>query len=375
MQVDVCRLCGHGRTEVALRLAGAPRDVMHLLKAEQRATDRAVDVEVRTCGSCGFVQLNPLLDEQYYDDYLMVATHSAQMQDFQRKQAQDFIQRFTLHGKHVLEAGCGDGSFSTHLKNAGAKVFGIEPSHRTREIAISRGHNVEEGYLTAERKLIHGPFDAFVTRQVLEHVPDVHDFLTGIRRNLKTGAVGLIEVPCLEKALADLRYYDFFTDHVNYFSRPTLELAARLNGFEPIETYPDMFDEYNVALVRAVEPPRLAPIQDESSRLASELRRIVDEHNAAGKKIAIWGAGGKGLTVLALAKLSKIAGLFDSDRFKHGLYTPVSHWLIEAPSADRLRNIDAVVVTAMAYHKEIEQQLRGDFKFMGRILFVSPQLK
>lgn len=375
MQVDRCRLCSHGRTEESLVLPGAPRDIQHLLRADQIAGDVAVDVRVRTCVSCGFVQIDPVLGEAYYDDYLMGTTHSAQMQQYQSRQAQEFVRRFGLVGKRVFEAGCGDGSFSAHLRDSGAEVFGIEPSVKFRELALARGLNIEEGYVTANRQLLRGPFDAFVTRQVLEHVPDIHDFLTGIRRNMRPGAVGLIEVPCLEKALSDLRYYDFFTDHVNYFSRPTLELAARLNGFEIIESFPDMFDEYNVALVRAVDPPTLKAVQSESTRLAAELRRIVEEAGALGRKVAVWGAGGKGLTVLALANLPKIEALLDSDPFKHGLYTPVSHLLIEAPTAERLRDVDTVVVTAMAYHQEIELQLRNQCSFGRKILFLSPKLK
>jgi SAM-dependent methyltransferase len=275
----------------------------------------------------------------------------------------------------VLEAGCGDGNFCNHLKEAGARPFGIEPSRRFRELAISRGFDVEEGYLTAGRKLSAGPFDAFATRQVLEHVPDIHDFLGGIRHNVVTGAVGLIEVPSLEKALTDCRYYDFFSDHVNYFSRPALELAARLNGFEVIESRFDMFDEYNVVLVRAIDPPDMSEIQSTSTSLANELRSIAEECAAAGKKVAIWGAGGKGLTVLALAQLQGIEALFDSDQFKQGRYTPVSHLLVEAPSAQRLADLDAVVVTAMAYHKEIESQLRDHFGFAGKIFFIGRQLR
>jgi SAM-dependent methyltransferase len=360
---------------VALRLPGAPRDIQHLLRAEHLASDKPVDIEVRSCGSCGFVQINPLLEDRYYDDYLMGTTHSAQMQELQRRQARDFVGRFGLAGKKVFEAGCGDGSFSAHLRDAGAQVSGIEPSRRFRELAIARGFDVEEGYLDAGRQLRNGPFDGFATRQVLEHVPDIHSFLTGIRRNLRPGAAGFIEVPSLEKALADLRYYDFFTDHVNYFSRATLELAVRLNGFELIETFADMYDEYNVALVRAVDPPSLADIQAESTRLADELRRLVTDAGAAGKKVAIWGAGGKGLTVLALARLPKVEALVDSDPFKQGRYTPVSHLLVEAPSAERLSGVDTVVVTAMAYHKEIEKQLRGEFAFKGTVLFLSPKLR
>ncbi|NWO96054.1 class I SAM-dependent methyltransferase, partial [Escherichia coli] len=141
------------------------------------------------------------LDDDYYDDYLMTTSHSNQMQSYQRDQAQDFVIRFDLKGKHVREMGCGDGNYLDHLREAGAVVSGIEPSKRFRALAVEKGYAVEAGYVTADRRLADGPFDGFVTRQVLEHVPDINDFLIGIRRNLKPGAYGLIEVPSLEKAL------------------------------------------------------------------------------------------------------------------------------------------------------------------------------
>ncbi|WP_204308421.1 hypothetical protein, partial [Escherichia coli] len=61
--------------------------------------------------SCRFVQLSDTLDDDYYDDYLMTTSHSNQMQSYQRDQAQDFVIRFDLKGKHVREMGCGDGNY------------------------------------------------------------------------------------------------------------------------------------------------------------------------------------------------------------------------------------------------------------------------
>ena len=375
MQTLSCRLCGHLETAVALVLPGSPRNIQNLLKTADLAKDSAVDLTVIQCKRCSFVQLPPVLEDTYYDDYLMGTTHSLQMQKYQQRQAGDFVARVGLHDKKVFEAGCGDGSFSVHLQQAGARVFGIEPSHRFRQLALAKGLAVEAGYVTASRVLPQAPFDGFVTRQVLEHVPDIHDFLTGIRFNLADGAVGLIEVPSLEKALADNRYYDFFADHVNYFSLPTLALALQLNGFEIIETLHDMFGEYNVALVRAAQAPNLAGIQRTSTDLAAELRLFVDSHHAKKQKVAVWGAGGKGLSVMATAGIKHIDLMVDSDTFKQGMHTPVSHFLVQAPSPELLRGIDAVIVTAMAYRAEIEATLRGPYAYTGTLAFLGQHLE
>lgn len=375
MQNIPCRLCGRANTELALSLPGSPRNIQRLLDAADLARDRAIDLAVRSCSRCGFVQLPPVLDDDYYDDYLMRANHSPQMERHQQVQAHQFVERFGLAGKRVIEVGCGEGSGMDHLRNAGAVVFGIEPSRRLRELALANGHQVEGCYVTADHQLQHGPFDAFMSRQVLEHVPDIHGFLTGIRQNLVPDAVGLIEVPSLEKALADRRYYDFFSDHVNYFSLDTLRLALTLNGFEVIDTGHGMLGEYNVALVRVAAHPRLDDIQSTSTALAQELRQFVAEQHATGRKVAVWGAGGKGLSVLATAQINDIDLLVDSDSFKQGLYTPVSQLLVCAPSKDNLRDIGAVIITAMAYRSEIESELRTRFGYTGAIAVLGHHLQ
>lgn len=375
MQDLSCRLCGNGETRLVLSLRSAPRNIQRLLRKQDLARDSSIDLEVMSCTRCGFVQLPPVLESDYYDDYLMRANHSNQMEQHQSQQARNFVERFGLAGKKVIEVGCGEGSGMRHLAAAGVQVFGVEPSRPLREIAVSAGLQVQDAYVTPQGLLEHGPFDAFVSRQVLEHVPDIHGFLTGVRRNLADGAVGLIEVPSLEKALRDRRYYDFFSDHVNYFSLDTLRCAVELNGFTVLDSFHAMFDEYNVVLVKALSMPDLAEVQRTSVDLAADIRSFVREHHASGKKVGVWGAGGKGLSVLASLGIKGIDLLVDSDPFKQGLYTPVSHILVQAPTIEAITSLDAIIVTAMAFKSEIEQQLRHVYRFRGTIAFLGRQLE
>lgn len=362
-----CRLCGHSLLQTVLTLNNAPRNVQRLFRPEQLHLDRSVELIVLCCERCNLVQVDPLLEDAYYDDYMMLATHSPQVQQYQQRQSHDFVRDFNLIGKAVKEIGCGDGSYLDHLRNAGCKTSGVEPSARSREIALSRGHSVESGYVDGTRRLVDGPYDGFVTRQVLEHVPDINGFLTGIRLNLTSGAVGLVEVPSLEKALQDRRFYDFFPDHVNYFSFRTLRLALELNGFEVIEIRHDMFDEYIVAYVRSCLPLSFEYLVKTVKTLSEEVHAFIQRYRKRNQKVAIWGAGGKGLSVLAAAGISDIDLLVDADPNKLGLITPVSHLKVESPSALRHAGISAVLITAMAYRKEIVKTLVGDLDFNGDI--------
>lgn len=375
MSDSSCRLCHQSALSTSITLSRVPRNVQRLFKPEEIHLDSAVELSVQTCNRCGFVQITHLLESTYYDDYLMGTLHTPQAHEYQQRLARDFVAQHNLVGKHIYEIGCGHGSYLVHLADAGARVSGIEPSDSARALAQSHGFNVDSGYIHADRVLDGGPFDAFVTRQVLEHVPDIHSFLHGIYRNLTPGGVGLVEVPSLEKLLLDRSYYNFFPDHVNYFSIPTLRLALEMNGFDVLATWHDMFDEYNIATVVRRELPDLQPVYTNSIALGNDIRSTIDRCRQAGKKVAMWGVGGKGLCVMAHAEIHDVDLLVDSDPLKQGLLTPVSRLLVRPPAALKGAGIDTVIITAMAFRYEIERTLREELEFTGSVLILGDCLK
>jgi len=219
------------------------------------------------------------------------------------------------------------------------------------------------------------PYDAFVTRQVLEHVPDPNDFLQGIRQSLGSDGVGLVEVPSLEQGLENLRFYDFFADHLNYYSTHVLRYALERNGFEVLEVVRGMEGEYNVALVRKIPEDNFANLQDTVALITRELHDFVTSCRTQGKRIAVWGAGGKGITVMAVTRLQGIAYAVDSDPHKQGRLMPVSHLPIFAPEKLLSEPVDAVILTALAHREEILKELRETLRFRGVIAVLGPRLQ
>jgi len=370
-----CRLCREGNLEPCLRLSHSPRNISRLLRHDELKSDMPIDLNVYKCQECGFVQLAQMPDSSFYDDYLMTTSHSAQMKTFQQAQASDFVQRFGLSEKRVIEVGCGDGNYLEYLHQAGANVAGVEASSRFQAMARKRGLTVFSGYVSRENPIPEAPWDGFVTRQVLEHVPDPNSFLQGIRASLASSAVGLVEVPSLEQSINGGRFYDFFVDHPNYFSTHTLRYALERNGFEVIEISRGMGGEYNVALMRVAQGFEFTGLQQMVDTLAQEISAFIESYRSTGKRVAIWGAGGKGVAALAVANIRDIAYVVDSDHYKQGLFTPVSHFPVVAPNMLTKDPVEAVVITALAYRDEIITQLRKDIGFTGKIAVLGHHLE
>jgi hypothetical protein len=101
----------------------------------------------------------------------------------------------------------------------------------------------------------------------------------------------------------------------------------------------------------------------------------VQDHHRQGRKVAVWGAGGKGLSVLASAGIRDLDLLIDSDPHKQGRYTPVSHLLVQEPTPQNIQAMDAIIITAMAYRNEIEATLRSQYGFQGQIAVLGHRLE
>jgi len=312
------------------------------------------------------------MEDRYYEEYLMSHSHARKMQAFQKQQAAAFLKHLSLDRPRVFEAGCGDGQFSLLLKESGCDVLANEPSAKAREACSAKGLRTIGGYLSSGAfGDLAGSFDAVFARQVLEHVPDPNDFLKGFRSLLRPEGVALIEVPALEQAIENDRFFDFFPDHLSYFSAHSLRHLCLRNLFEVLRLERAMDGEYHEIWLRRLEPPNLDKIRSAKDTIATAFREFLDSESRAGRRVAIWGAGGKGVLSLSLVDVSAVAYLVDLDPVKHGRHLPVSHLQVWPPEKLAQDPVDTVLITALAYKDEIASDLRGARAFKGRISCLS----
>lgn len=311
----------------------------------------------------------------YYADYIMTTTYSEKMQELQRSQAAKLVSLYEKSGgpASFVEIGCGDASFLKHVKTRIGRVCGIEPSARFAAEARLAGFDVIDGYVGAATSLTMEKFDSFASRQVFEHLPDPQDVLLGVRKMLSPGAVGLIEVPNGQRALRFKRFFEFFPDHVNYYSVNSLVALATSTGFNVIGCHESFGGDYLELWVRFEPDVALWFEQMAAHRTAvcGAFEATLRELSARRIPVAVWGCGAKTLSILAAtsgAIADQIAAVIDSDPHKQGKYVPNTSIPVVSPAAAAAFNPGVVFVLALSYREEIAAAVRERFPECRTIL-------
>ncbi len=313
---------------------------------------------------------------KYYEDYLMTTSHSKKMQELQSIQVDKLIE--INGGKKIrsfIEIGCGDGSFLNHAKNKFDDVWGIEPSKRFSETAKKNGHQIINGFVSAATSLTTLKFDAFASRQVFEHLNDPLDVLIGIKKMLNVNAVGLIEVPNGYRAIKNRRFYEFFPDHVNYFSVNSLVSLANDAGFNVISCneafggdYLELWVSNSVDIVE-----NLIELEAYRYNVVTNLKDEILRQYNEGRTLVIWGCGAKTLTIFSagLSDISDyITAIIDSDPNKQGLYIPNTAIKILSPNQCFSVNPKTIIVLALSYRNEIAELIKNNYPTCDKILTV-----
>jgi SAM-dependent methyltransferase len=366
-KMKTCKLCGANlRGEPIFSLHNVPKAAQHLPTKDKLESDAGIDLSIYQCTACSLVQLmRPPVP--YFKEVITSAFVSTKMRLFRLHQLADFVNRFGLTDKKVIEIGCGEGFYLDLLTELGVSALGLEASSKARTRGNGKGRNILSGYVEKGSYIDGQPFDGFIMINFLEHAPYPRDLLNGIYNNLASGAVGLVEVPSFEHVVKTRRFYDFVPDHMSYFSEKSFQLALEISGFEVLDCRM-VWDDYDIAAyVRKREKINLDGWNIDNNQLVNELSIVVQEYGRANKKVAVWGASHQALTLLALSKLDQIKYIIDSAPFKQGHYSPVMCTPIVSP--DRLKDdkVDAIIVMAAGYSDEVIKTLKTEMAFDGAI--------
>jgi SAM-dependent methyltransferase len=356
-----CRVCERPLfADSLLRYGNMPRVAQFLPDTTTVASDTGLDLDIRQCSGCGLVQLSgePVY---YYKDVIRASGLSGEMRAFRAKQFSEFVARFSLAGKKVIEIGCGRGEYLLVLREAGADASGLEHAEASVALCRAEGLDVSRGFVeSADTKLPGAPYDGFLILNFLEHHPDPNATLRGIHGNLAEGGVGLVEVPNFDMMLHERQFAEFMSDHLCYFTAETLSTALSINGFEVLGCTEEFHRYILSAVVRKRPKLELAGFHEQQARLRGEIHAYIGHF--APKRVAIWGAGHQALALMSLLDLGpSIRYVVDSAPFKQGRFTPATHLPIVAPSALATDPVDAVIVIAAGYSDEVARGIRARF--------------
>ena len=352
-----CKICGSSFLKSLLRYENMPAKAQFFPERKNLEKDTPVVLEVYQCLSCGVIQLasSPV---SYYKEVIRASSFSQEMQRFRKRQFRNFIKRFSLEGKKIVEIGCGQGEYLSIMKECGANTYGIEYSKKSVKQCFKKGLKVSQGFVdNAQFKIDYAPFDAFFMLSFLEHLPSPCETLRGIYNNLKEEGVGIVEVPNFNMIVKKKLFSEFISDHLFYFSKDTLRRTLEISGFEVIECKEIWYDYIISAWVRKRKKLELTSFYRHQEKVKKEIESYIKN-----KKIAVWGAGHQALAALSLFKLKdRVRYVVDSATFKQGKFTPATHIPVVSPQKLEEDPPQALIIMAGSYSDEVAKIVKEKF--------------
>jgi len=335
-----------------------PKAAQYYPEQAEFSKDLGVTLKIQQCSSCGLVQ-HTMKPVDYFKEVITVATLSEKSRLSRFNQMKNFSKKFSLSGKKVLDIGTGKGEMAEVINEAGMIGIGLEASPESVKAAKLAGRKIVQGYIGDNKIIDDAPFDAFISLNYLEHLPQPGRAIQNIYKNTTENAVGFVTVPNFEYLLKTKSLYEFVPDHISYFTKNTLRYAFEANGFEVLDCQAINEENDIAATVKKRKPLNLTEDYQYVETLIKDFQNIVADCKSKNKKVATWGAGHRTLALLALSKVKDIEYVVDSAKFKQGKFTPVSHFPIVAPEHLGENKVDlAIVMVPGLYPDEVIKTLQ-----------------
>jgi SAM-dependent methyltransferase len=402
-----CRFCGSPLEAVFADLGMSPLANSYLPPDRAGAMEPFYPLCALVCGRCLLVQLEEFeTPEAIFSDYAYFSSYSTTWLEHSRRYVEDMVERWDLdRSSHVVELASNDGYLLQYFVERGVPVLGIEPAANVAQTAVEKGvPTVVDffGVRLATRLREERRADLLLGNNVLAHVPDLNDFVGGMKLLLAEDGVITMEFPHLLALIEDNQYDTIYHEHFSYFSFLTVRRVFAAHGLrlfdvEELPTHGGSLRIYGChdedAAKLDSDRARELVAREEAAGLGSldtyrEYARGVerDKREALaflidlkrqGKSIAGYGAPAKGNTFLNYCGVRSdfLDYTVDANPHKQGHLLPGTHIPIRPLEALRETCPDIVLILPWNLREEIMQQHSYVGEWGGRFAARAPQLR
>jgi 2-polyprenyl-3-methyl-5-hydroxy-6-metoxy-1,4-benzoquinol methylase len=403
-----CRFCGAALAETFADLGMSPLSNAFIAPERANAMEKFYPLHAYVCSACRLVQLAEFESPaQIFGDYLYFSSYSESWLRHAEAYAQAMIARFGLGPQsQMIEIASNDGYLLQYFQRAGIPVLGIEPAANVAAVAIGQGIATEIaffGRITAHRLKEAGRSpDLIAANNVLAHVPDLNDFVGGLKLLLAPAGIVTVEFPHLQRLIDENQFDTIYHEHFSYFSLLTAERIFAHHGLtvfdvEELPTHGGSLRLYLRHAESAAHPVSAAVGTLRRRELdaglagAEPYRRFAETVAAtkgavlefligarrAGKKVVGYGAPAKGNTLLNYCGIRSDMIAFTVDRSPHkqGLLLPGTHIPIRDPAALIAARPDYVFILPWNLRDEIMAQMVAIRSWGGAFVVPIPRLQ
>ncbi|MGL4618019.1 MAG: methyltransferase domain-containing protein, partial [Chroococcidiopsis sp.] len=340
-------------------------------------------------------------------DYAYFSSYSDSWLRHAKAYTELMVERFKFNAaSQVVEIASNDGYLLQYFHQKGIPVLGVEPAANTAKAASEKGIPTWVkffGVNTAKEMVAEGKSaDLLLGNNVLAHVPDVNDFIGGMKIVLKPNGILTMEFPHLLQLMQQNQFDTIYHEHFSYYSFITVEKMFAAHGLtlfdvEELSTHGGSLRIYGKHS-NAVEPrvsnrvkqlktkEAAAGLEDIETYLTfgeqvkatkRKLLKFLIEAKSQGKTIAAYGAPAKGNTLLNYCGVGKdfIDYTVDRSPYKQGLFLPGTHIPILHPDKIRETQPDYVLILPWNLKEEIMTQMAYIAEWGGQFVVPIPEVR
>ena len=387
-----CRFCQHELTYEFIDLVNSPPSNSFLSIEELNDPEVFYPLKLFVCEKCFLVQIDEYKKSEkiFSDKYVYFSSFSKSWLEHARQYVDMIIARQGLNKESfVIEIGSNDGYLLQYFRAENVPCLGIEPAKSTAEVARNKGIEVVSEFFgvdLAERLAKHGKkANLVVGNNVLAHVPDINDFVKGLKILLKRNGVITLEFPHLMRLVEENQFDTIYHEHFSYLSFYTVDRifskhALTLFDVEEIPTHGGSLRIYarhqdnaskeispNVVVLHEKESSAgmrdlsyYGDFQEKANKVKHDLLTFLLAQKREGNKVVAYGAAAKGSTLLNYCGIKKdlIQFVVDASPHKQGKFLPGSHLPVVKEVRIKELRPEYVIILPWNIKDEIMEQLR-----------------
>lgn len=403
-----CRFCETPLRHTFADLGMSPLSNSYLKQEDLQKMEPFYPLHVYICENCYLVQLPEFQSpEKIFRDYAYFSSYSETWLNHAKVYAQLMIDRFGFTTKsHVIEIASNDGYLLRYFKEKNIPVLGVEPAHNVAQVATAAGIPTMVKFFSVEtaKELVNEgkQADLLVGNNVLAHVPDLNNFVEGMKIVLKPRGVITMEFPHLMRLMEENQFDTIYHEHFSYFSLITVEKVFNAHGLtlfdvEELSTHGGSLRIYACHTEDTSKPidKRISELRDReknagfrnldhylffADRVRETKRNILDfliRVKREKKSIVGYGAPAKGNTLLNYCGVSTdfIDYTVDRNPHKQGHYLPGSHISIYSPNKIKDTKPDYLLILPWNLKEEIMGQMSHVRDWGCKFLLLIPDVE
>ena len=408
MSSGQCRFCGTPLEHTFADLGMSPVSNAFLKREQLNLKESFYPLHAYVCSGCLLVQLEQFESPEaiFNDEYAYFSSFSDSWLKHAKEYADEMVGRFRIdQSSFVVEIASNDGYLLQYFVGKQIPVLGVEPSANVAEAARKKGVDTLVkffGVETAKQLVAKGrKADLLLGNNVLAHVPDLNDFVAGMKILLKPDGVITMEFPHLLRLMRENQFDTIYHEHFSYFSFLSVEKVFARHGLTlfDVQHLPthggslriyakhaeDRSKEVASAVVtllaeeRAANLDKLATYGEFAEKVRVTKRKLLQflvNAKENGKSIAAYGAPAKGNTLLNYCgvRTDFIDYAVDRSPHKQGMYLPGTHIPIYEPDHIFKTKPDYLLILPWNLRDEIVQQMSGIRQWGGQFVVPIPEV-